>query len=91
MSRYVFTYTIDNEVVHYYESTPEEERLDCTDDGIAVEFTGNGYLKFWHRCMEAVANDRNLLVRTKNGWKPKSGTWCVADNWYDDEIMSHIA
>lgn len=54
MARYVFTYTKNGVCELYAESTAEEEKLDMVDDQIAVDFTGNGYLKFWTRCKEMI-------------------------------------
>ena len=54
MARYVFTYTKNGVCELYSESTPEEEKLDMVDDQIAVDFTGNGYLKFWTRCKQMI-------------------------------------
>ena len=68
MARYVFTYTKNGACELYAESTAEEEKLDMVDDQIAVDFTGNGYLKFWTRCKQMIQdfelgeNDGNAHV-----------------------------
>jgi len=42
MSRYNYTYMLDDECTCYLESTPEEDKLDEIEDDIAIDFTGNG-------------------------------------------------
>ena len=65
MSMYAFTLVEDGEVKAYAESTEEEEQLDLTEDGLAINFTGNGYLAFWKRCKQILAkvSDRSAKHR----------------------------
>lgn len=57
MSRYVFSaVNLRGECVEYLESTSEEDKKDMTEELVCVGFTGNGYLDFWKRCKESVAD-----------------------------------
>lgn len=89
MGRYVFTYEVNGGCVVYAESTPDEDKLDMDfedlseRDGIqvgcvAVEWTGNGWLAFWRRCMSMV-----LEWRRENGYM--EGKCHACDLWYDKE------
>lgn len=73
MARYHYTYALDSEYICYLESTAEEDRLDEIEDEIAIDFTGNGYLRFWARCKRAV---RGL---------PEGGMSTITDTYTGDE------
>lgn len=53
MARYHYTYVFNGVCIRYLESTAEEDQLDETEDKIAIDFTGNGYLRFRGRCKRA--------------------------------------
>ena len=89
MGRYAFTYEVDGKCVLYAESTSDEDKLDLDfedlseRDGkhlgcIAVDWTGNGWLAFWRRCMDMVID-----WSQKHGWK--DGMCHACDLWYDKE------
>lgn len=73
MSRYNYTYMLDDECTCYLESTPEEDKLDEIEDDIAIDFTGNGYLHFWSRCKRAVFD------------LPRGGKSTIVDTYTGDE------
>lgn len=54
---------LDNQTgcIQYMESSTEEDKEDYNDGDLLIDFTGNGYLKFWKRCkMWCWNNTRNL-------------------------------
>lgn len=73
MARYHYSYVLDGVCVRYLESTTEEDRLDEIEDQIAIDFTGNGYLRFWARCKRAA---RGL---------PEGGVSTITDTYTGDE------
>lgn len=85
-ARYVFTFESGGKLELYLESTSDEEKLDMDFEDmserdhdnytvVATDWTGNGWLEFWKRCMESVM-----------GWRKwhgmKDGTCHAYDNWF---------
>lgn len=54
MSRYAFVLKVDDRVINYRESTPEQDREDA-----GLVFGGNGYLDFQRSCKELVTSLKN--------------------------------
>ena len=88
-ARYVFTFESDGKLELYLESTSDEEKLDMDFENVsereaqhlslvAVDWTGNGWLAFWKRCMESV-------MEWRRGHGMRDGTCHAYDNWYDKE------
>ena len=94
MSRYVFTHTVGESCEVYLESTADEDMADCHDGVISIEFTGNGYLHFWKRCKETLAQYERLMDAAKdNPYAESLGidvpdgeqSSVITDLWYDEE------
>lgn len=73
MARYCYSYTLDGACACYLESTAEEDQLDEIEDQIAIDLTGNGYLRFWARCKRAAYG------------LPKGGVSKITDTYTGDE------
>ena len=94
MARYVFSYEIDGDTVIYEESSPDEDKMDISNGAVLINFTGNGYLKFWKRCMNIVG-EYERIARAIDGTsfadivEPKFvvgiGRGTFTDLWYGDE------